>query len=147
MAFCLDERIDEQDQRLSISGKPTGTVEELSVDYFLGYKAEIGNQACSGTLLKTEYQPSPCEVRGEFSPIATSVPGLRICEHLPRIARVMHRACLIRTLSHGYNSHNPYGVLTGFTGGDDRENYFAKPTDHPGMGAVCHRLTGDHSVT
>src|SRR5713101_4754716 len=31
---------------------------------------------------------APAEVRGEFSPIATSVPGLRICEHLPRIARL-----------------------------------------------------------
>ena len=83
---------------------------------------------------------APTEVRGEFSPIATSVAGLRICEHLPRIARLMHRACLIRTLSHGYNSHNPYAVLTGFTGGEDRENYYSKPTDHPGMGAVCRYL-------
>ena len=52
----------------------------------------------------------------------------------------MHRTTLIRTLSHGYNSHNPYAVLTGFTGGNDRENYFAKPTDHPSMGAVCQYL-------
>src|SRR5947209_5606032 len=83
---------------------------------------------------------APVEVRGEFKPIATSLPGLRICEHLPRIARLMHRVTLIRTLSHGYNSHNPYAVLTGFTGGEDRENYFAKPSDHPGMGAVCQYL-------
>jgi hypothetical protein len=40
-------------------------------------------------------------------------------------------------VSHRYNSHNPYGVMTGFDGGNDRENYFAKPSDHPGMGAVC----------
>lgn len=83
---------------------------------------------------------APAEIRGEFKPIDTSVPGLQICEHMPRIARLMHRTTLIRTLSHGYNSHNPYAVLTGFTGGNDRENYFAKPTDHPGMGAVCQYL-------
>lgn len=83
---------------------------------------------------------APAEVRGEFSPIATSVPGLHICEHLPRTARLMHRVSLIRTLSHRYNSHNPYAVLTGFTGGEDRDNYFAKPSDHPGMGAVCKYL-------
>jgi hypothetical protein len=52
----------------------------------------------------------------------------------------MHRATLIRTVTHPYNSHNPYGVLTGFTGGEDRENYFAKRTDHPSMGSVCQYL-------
>jgi hypothetical protein len=83
---------------------------------------------------------APVELRGEFKPIATSLPGLRVCEHLPRLARLMHRLCLIRTVSHRYNSHNPYAVMTGFDGGNDRENYFAKPTDHPGMGAVCSYL-------
>ena len=52
----------------------------------------------------------------------------------------MHRATLIRSVTHGYNSHNPYGVLTGFTGGDDRENYYTKRTDHPGIGSVCQYL-------
>jgi hypothetical protein len=83
---------------------------------------------------------APPEIRGEFQPIPTSVPGLRICEHLPQVARLMHRACLIRTVSHRYNSHNPYAVLTGFDGGSDRENYFAKPTDHPSIGSVCQYL-------
>jgi hypothetical protein len=80
---------------------------------------------------------APAEIRGEFRPLATSLAGLRICEHLPRLARLMHRACLIRTLSHGYNSHNPLAVMTGYTGGNDREDYFAKPTNHPSMGSVC----------
>jgi hypothetical protein len=83
---------------------------------------------------------APAEVRGEFHPIATSVPGLLICEHLPGLARWMHKATLIRSVTHGYNSHNPYAVLTGFTGGDDRENYFTKRTDHPGISAVCQYL-------
>jgi hypothetical protein len=83
---------------------------------------------------------APAEVRGEFKPIATSVPGLQICELLPETARRMHRATLIRTVSHGYNSHNPYGVLTGFTGGNDRENYYAKRSDHPGIGSLCLAL-------
>lgn len=79
---------------------------------------------------------APAEVRGEFKPIATSLTGVRICEHLPRLATRMHKVALIRTVSHKYNSHNPYGVLTGFDGGNDRENYYAKTTDHPGMGTV-----------
>ncbi len=80
---------------------------------------------------------APSEVRGEFRPMPTNVPGLQICEHMPRLARNMHRTTLIRTFSHGYNSHNPYGVLTGYNGGNDRENYFSKQTDHPSMGSVC----------
>lgn len=83
---------------------------------------------------------APEKVRGEFSPISTSVPGLQICELLPETAKIMDRATLIRTYSHKYNSHNPYNVLTGFDGGNDRENYFAKRSDHPGIGAVLQYL-------
>src|SRR5688500_16472384 len=36
----------------------------------------------------------PAEIRGEFSPIATSVPGLQISEHLPKTAKIMHKTCL-----------------------------------------------------
>jgi hypothetical protein len=53
---------------------------------------------------------------------------------------MVDRFCLIRTISHRYNSHNPYGVMTGFDGGNDRENYFAKPTDHPSIASVCQYL-------
>lgn len=80
---------------------------------------------------------APSNVRGEFQPISTPIPGVQICELLPEIARLMDRASLIRTYSHKYNSHNPYNVLTGFDGGNDRENYFAKRSDHPSMGSIC----------
>ncbi len=81
---------------------------------------------------------APVEIRGEFRPIATSVPGLQICEHLPNLARLMHKACLIRTFSHGFNSHDPLPFMTGYT--DDRFLDPAKPTDPPDIGAVCHYL-------
>jgi hypothetical protein len=83
---------------------------------------------------------APAEVRGEFGSIATVLPGIRVCEHLPRLARLLHRTCLIRTVSHGYNSHNPYAVMTGYAGGSDRENYYAKPTDHPSIPSVAQYL-------
>ncbi|MBM81824.1 MAG: hypothetical protein CMJ78_14705 [Planctomycetaceae bacterium] len=83
---------------------------------------------------------APANIRGEMSPIDTSVPGLQICELLPQTAQLMDRASLIRTYSHNYNSHNPYNVLTGFDGGNDRENYFAKRTDHPSIGSICQYL-------
>src|SRR4051794_21517261 len=34
---------------------------------------------------------APAEVRGEFAPVETSVSGIRICEHLPRLAKLAHR--------------------------------------------------------
>src|SRR5579862_4202359 len=60
MAWCLDERIDEHNERLSISGKPDGAVEVLEMDDFLKKKAEIGTQAFVATLLKTCGQAPPC---------------------------------------------------------------------------------------
>ncbi len=83
---------------------------------------------------------APAEIRGEYRPIPTSLPGLFVCEHMPRLAQWMHKGTLIRSVTHGYNSHNPYAMLTGFTEGNDRENYYAKRTDHPGIPAVCQYL-------
>ena len=60
---------------------------------------------------------APAEIRGPFQPIGTSVPGLQICEHLPRTAKIMHQASLIRTITHKYNSHNPLAMMTGYADG------------------------------
>src|ERR1700722_10365763 len=38
---------------------------------------------------------APAEIRGPFKPIATTVPGMRICEHLPMLARLAQSYCLI----------------------------------------------------
>jgi hypothetical protein len=81
---------------------------------------------------------APAEIRGEFQAIRTSLPGVLVSEHLPRVSRWLDRTCLIRTVSHPYNSHNPYAVMTGFTGGQDQRDYFSSPTNHPSMGSVCH---------
>jgi hypothetical protein len=58
---------------------------------------------------------APAEVRGEFQPIATSLPGVQICEHLPLLAARAHRYALVRTFSHGDNNHlmSTHHVLTG----------------------------------
>src|SRR5262249_1703646 len=50
---------------------------------------------------------APAEVRGEFTPTATAVPGIRICEHLPRLGRVMDKICLLRSMTHRMNVHGP----------------------------------------
>src|SRR5438132_11302595 len=49
---------------------------------------------------------APREVRGEFRPAATSVPGLHIGEHLPRMARLMHKVALVRSMHHGMRNHD-----------------------------------------
>jgi uncharacterized protein (DUF1501 family) len=75
---------------------------------------------------------APVEFRGEFHPIDTTVPGLHICEHLPRLARQAHRLALIRSMTHDDVDHtsathflltgraNPRGALN-----DDWPNYGA----------------------
>lgn len=58
---------------------------------------------------------APAEVRGEFKPIATAVPGLHLCEHLPHLAKRADKYAVLRTLSHGDNNHlmSTHYVLTG----------------------------------
>src|SRR5262245_43706448 len=57
---------------------------------------------------------APAEVRGPFRPIPTCVPGLQICEHLPRLAGLADRFTLVRSVSHNNHNHTPmiYYTLT-----------------------------------
>ncbi|MDA0835645.1 MAG: DUF1501 domain-containing protein [Planctomycetota bacterium] len=81
---------------------------------------------------------APPEIRGEFQPIDTSLPGLQICEHLPNTAKWMHKASLIRTVSHTYDSHDPLVIMTGFTEGNAQLP--TQPTYPPDIGAICQYL-------
>src|SRR5262245_9810296 len=49
---------------------------------------------------------APAEVRGEFRPVRTSVPGVQICEHLPRMAGLMHKVALVRSMHHTNHLHD-----------------------------------------
>ena len=63
-----------------------------------------------------DLKPSaPAEVRGEFKPISTSVPGLQVCEHLPRLARLMDKIAIVRSVTHGARLHDSASIhaLTG----------------------------------
>lgn len=59
---------------------------------------------------------APAEFRGEFKPIATNVPGIQICEHLPRTAGQMDKFSLIRSFRHHNSDHGPadHYMLTGY---------------------------------
>src|SRR5687767_12929332 len=61
-----------------------------------------------------DLKPSaPVEVRGEFKPISTRVPGVQVSEHLPKMARWMHRSAVVRSVSHKAGCHNPIPSYTG----------------------------------
>src|SRR5207247_1707958 len=57
---------------------------------------------------------APAEVRGEFQPIATSVPGTDICELLPRLARSADKFTLVRSLVGFRDDHNTHWCSTGW---------------------------------
>src|SRR5262245_17341759 len=58
---------------------------------------------------------APEQIRGEFKPIDTSVPGIQICEHLPRLAARANRYAIVRSMSHPEGNHlvAVHRVLTG----------------------------------
>lgn len=52
---------------------------------------------------------APGDIRGPFKPIACRTPGLQICEHLPRLAEVSDKFCVVRNMSHSFNDHSGGG--------------------------------------
>jgi hypothetical protein len=84
---------------------------------------------------------APAEIRGPFGSIPTTLPGVRICEHLPRLARLIDRYALVRSVSHNNHNHTPmiYYTLTGReVERPDQDNDVRPPqrTDSPHLGAV-----------
>ena len=58
---------------------------------------------------------APVEIRGEFGSIASSVPGVNVCERLPEMARVMDKVTVLRTVSHPYPLHGVAYATTGLS--------------------------------
>ena len=56
---------------------------------------------------------APSEVRGEFKPISTNVDGIRLCEHLPRLAKMMDKCTLIRSIADSEGRHDAFQCMTG----------------------------------
>jgi hypothetical protein len=84
---------------------------------------------------------APTEVRGPFTPIAASVPGLRICEHLPKLAKLAHKYAIVRSVSHNNHNHTPmiYYTLTGRSVDRPSEDNDVRPpqrADYPHIGSV-----------
>jgi len=80
---------------------------------------------------------APEDIRGKFKPISTSVPGVHICEHFPRMARVMDRVALIRSLSYNTGASHENGQRWMMTGHD-----FNAANKQPHIGSVISRVFG-----
>ncbi|MFO0897569.1 MAG: DUF1501 domain-containing protein [Pirellulales bacterium] len=86
---------------------------------------------------------APAGIRGEFQPIGTSVPGIQLSEHLPKLAQQMHRAQLIRSMHHSVTEAHALAVYTSLTGhdrGDSTINVGAGGVDYPSPGSVLSLL-------
>jgi len=80
---------------------------------------------------------APSEIRGEFRPIPTNVPGISICEHLPRLAKVMDKIAIIRSIADCRDEHDATICLTGYSREESRQ-----AGGRPSLGAVVSKLNG-----
>ena len=86
---------------------------------------------------------APVEIRGEFGCIPSSVPGLNVCDRLPRLSQVMDKVTLIRSVSHPYPIHGVAYATTGIPRID-----VAAGAQPPGSEPLAvHRLGGRPSST
>ncbi|WP_233578772.1 DUF1501 domain-containing protein [Tautonia sociabilis] len=89
---------------------------------------------------------APAEIRGEFSPIATSVSGIAIGELMPRLAASMEKYAVVRTLVGGRDDHNLHQCLTGWEShpqqGDSRVIPGFPDGGWPSLGSVLSALRG-----
>lgn len=82
---------------------------------------------------------APVEIRGDFKAISSTLPGLRICEHLPRTAQLMDRTTVVRSLSHPWNFHGMQYATTGLPIGSIPVEETAVHAQHqPFLGSVVH---------
>jgi hypothetical protein len=85
---------------------------------------------------------APLEIRGEFKPIPTKVPGIQICEHLPLMAGMMDKLAVIRSVVGARDDHSDFQCMTGRVSRDQ------PPGGWPSFGAVVSKMLGqtDHAV-
>jgi hypothetical protein len=85
---------------------------------------------------------APAAVRGLFQPIATRVPGIRICEHLPMMAARTDRFAILRSVTHTGTNHgtSAYHMLTGHIHSSPGALRHPSPTDFPNIGCAANRL-------
>ncbi|HKM52883.1 MAG TPA: DUF1501 domain-containing protein, partial [Isosphaeraceae bacterium] len=79
---------------------------------------------------------APVEIRGEFKPIETNVPGIRICEQFPRLAGMMDKLVVVRSLVGSAGDHDAYQCMTGRKRSPQQAGYW------PAMGGWVSKVQG-----
>ncbi|MDP6447501.1 MAG: DUF1501 domain-containing protein, partial [Pirellulaceae bacterium] len=82
---------------------------------------------------------APGGVGGEFKPIASTAPGIDVCELLPKSANWMHKSAIVRTVNHKAGCHNPMPSLTGYPEPLPSIGV-VQDSLPPSMGSVCEFL-------
>ncbi|HEV3120866.1 MAG TPA: DUF1501 domain-containing protein [Isosphaeraceae bacterium] len=87
---------------------------------------------------------APTEFRGDFKPIETVVPGIHVCEHMPKLARQMEKVSLIRSFRHGNSNHGPadHYILTGYNPTVSFNPNLKPNNQRPALGAIIARKLG-----
>jgi hypothetical protein len=80
---------------------------------------------------------APVEVRGEFKPISSRVPGLQLCELMPKVASIADRFAFVRTLVGSAGAHDAFQCQSGFPAKD-----LQSIGGRPALGAVVAKLRG-----
>ncbi|MCO6458457.1 MAG: DUF1501 domain-containing protein [Pirellulaceae bacterium] len=90
---------------------------------------------------------APDNVRSPLKSVPSVVPGLPVCELLPRMAERMDRVCLVRTLTHRMKNHNSAGyyALTGHAPPSDDQRLRDSPDLYPAYGSVVDHLAPNRS--
>ncbi len=84
---------------------------------------------------------APVEIRGTMEPISSSLPGLDVCEYLPKMARIMDRTTVVRSVTHPYPLHGVAYAMTGTPAIDvAMELNPHDPRHHPWFGSVVEYL-------
>jgi hypothetical protein len=79
---------------------------------------------------------APAEIRGEFKPIKTNVPGIEICEHFPRLATMMDKFAILRSIVGATGDHYAFQCHTG------RPHQRQPQGGWPSMGSTLSKLLG-----
>lgn len=118
----------------STQGKSFGSAKNVIVLYLFGGPSQLET---------FDMKPdAPLEVRCVFKPIATKLPGVTINEHLPKVAGVMDRVCLVRSLNHPWNFHGMQWATTGLPEGTIPIEETQKHAQHwPYLGSVVSYLS------
>jgi len=85
---------------------------------------------------------APEQIRGEYRPMPSNVPGIFVCERLPHMARIMDKVTLIRSMRHEMKNHNSAGYysLTGYAPPTDDQRLRDSRELFPAYGSIVDRL-------